>query len=130
MSMSEDLKNYDVGPSMPVLTAKGTYSYVVAKPLDSVVERRPIVLLATEDSKRMSLCNAIEDVTAIVMKREKWSKDSTAIWIEMAENDRSYGQVVERPSTIPAWGPEKLVSQLLHEIQHPEPAPDSSGPSM
>lgn len=128
--MSEDLKNYDVGMSMPVLTAKGAYSYVVAKPLDSVVERRPIVLLATEDSKRMSLCNAMEDVTAIIMKREKWTKDSTAIWIELAENDRNYGQVVERPSTIPAWGPEHLVSHLLHEIQNPEPTPDSSGPSM
>jgi predicted amino acid dehydrogenase len=129
-AMTESFEHYSIGETIPVLTARGSYSYVVAKPTAGSVDTRPVVLMATEDHGRMSLCNAMEDVAAIIMKREKFAKEDKAIWIETAENERQFGQVVQRPATMPSWGPEKLVVQLLKDLQQPAPANPETSPSL
>lgn len=128
--MTERFENYTIGETMPVLTARGSYSYVVATPAEGSVDARPVVLMATEDHGRMSLCNAMEDVAAVIMKREKLAKEDKAVWIETAENDRNFGQVVQRPSTIPSWGPEKRVTELLQDLQKPAALVQEAGPSL
>lgn len=128
--MTERFEQYHIGQTMPVLTARGSYSYVVATPVEGAVDLRPVVLMATEDHGRMSLCNAMEDVVAIIMKREKLAQDGKAVWIETAENDRNFGQVVQRPASMPAWGPEKPVTQLLHELQTPAALGKDTAPSL
>ena len=128
--MTESFEHYSTGETIPVLTARGSYSYVVAQPAAGAVDTRPVVLMATEDHGRMSLCNAMEDVAGIIMKREKFAKDDKAVWIETAENAQQFGQIVQRPATMPSWGPEKLVVQLLTDLQQPAPSNPDTGPSL
>ena len=117
--MGERFGQYNMGEATPLMTGRGSYSYIIARPVEGAEDARPVVLMANEDAGRMSLCNAMEDVAAVIMKREKWTKEDKALWIETAEGDRSVGQVVARPASMPAWGPEKPVEQLLHEFQAP-----------
>lgn len=129
--MTQRFENYTIGDTMPVLTARGAYNYAVARPHEGSADTRPVVLMATDDTHRMSLCNAMEDVAQIIMKREKWTNDNNAVWIETAENDSNIGQIVQRPSTMPAWSAEKRVSELLQDLQQPSPpAPAETGPSL
>lgn len=127
--MGERFEQYNMGDATPLMTGRGSYSYIIARPAEGALDARPVVLMANEDSSRMSLCNAMEDVAAIIMKREKWAKEDKALWIETAEGDRTVGQVVARPASMPAWGPEKPVEQLLHEFQAPRLAIAADEPS-
>lgn len=128
--MYSDIENYHIGDTMPVLTARGTYSYTIAKPIDGAIDSRLVVLMRTEDPARTSLCNAMEDVVAVVMKREKFVKDDKAVWIETAENEPDVGQVVQRPATMPSWGPEQPVVKILRDLQTPEVPAIASEPSL
>ena len=53
--MDEHFEHYNIRETVPVLTARGSYSYVVARPSAGAQDNRPVVLMSTEDHGRMSL---------------------------------------------------------------------------
>ena len=128
--MAEYVDPYVIEKQKNVQTTRGTYSYVVAKPIDSAADIRPVVLMSVEDRNRMSLCNAMEDVVSIIMERENWCRDDEAVWIETSENDPHLGQLVTCPATMPSWGPEKRVTTHLQELQKLEIVVRTSGPDL
>ena len=100
-------------------TFRGSYLYAIANPSDEDVDKRPVVLMANDNAWRTSLCNAMEDVVAIIMTRERLIQETDAVWIEISAQDPNMGQVVSYPATMPSWGPEQRVQTILQKLQQP-----------
>ena len=77
--------NYTALEAFHIRGHNSHHSAVILQPTEA--NKKPIVLLSSENTQGKSVSNAMEDIAGAVMDKMDWSKDSDVIWLEVSEAD-------------------------------------------